>query len=938
MSLPPNPDDAPVDAAFAALEPGFLVGNGRFTLVRLIGRGGMGVVWLARDESLREDVALKFLPPEIRFDAVALDDLRRETARARKLTHPNIIRIHDLFKDDREAFISMEYVDGPNLSDLRIEQSERVFTWRFLEPLVKQLCEALDYAHSEKVIHRDLKPANMMLDSRGRLKLSDFGIAAQVSDSITRVSMLRHGQSGTITHMSPQQMDGKLPQVTDDIYALGATLYELLTSQAPFFTGDIAYQVRNLPPQPVRERLTDLRIHNDVPKPVAAMIMACLGKTPEQRPQTAGTVAEWIGLQPATTRPTTIHASPVTEEVEGSPNIAAPEAPAPPVPAQKRTAPLPIPQPSIETVEEDPAETIAVPHEPSHARSRKLLIGGVVTAVVLAGFGVGVFGWWLLDRGALRGSKNSAAQRGTSSSAFLKNEHVLVGHKAAVNSVTFSPNQEFLVSGSADGTVRAYETSRGELKWSANADVGPVSAVTISRENKVVAAAGGNGLIRLFALASGNVVSTLRVHGSPVTAAAFSPAGTYLASADESGIVSLWDYEKGAAGQHWNAHNSAVRALAFAPGGNQLASGSQDQSVRVWYVPDGGLLKVLSGHKAVAWSLAFSTDGSMLISSSRDRSARIWNTGSFSLKKTIQWGSDVNIMHGVAFSPDSKFIAAGSPRVVKVFKVETAARGTDRVLKASGVMRPVAFSPDGSAIAAGGDNGLVHVWPFQGEVLFGGTAPSSLASDEPTSAINDTAPGQNWITLFDGNSLDAWQGWNGAGWLGAWELLNGELRTLRGGSVGLATREQFGDFELELEWKVAPGANSGIFYRVPPNAVSLPKASPEYQIVDDATRDGRNPLTAAGSIYWVIAAGNKQLRPVGSFNTARIIIRGRQVEHWLNGVKILNADLGSPAIQRVARQKYGSTWGEATQGHIVLQNLGSEVSFRNVRIRKVDGN
>src|SRR3954466_11152355 len=101
MSEPQHPDETPFDSALAALEPGFLVGGGRFTLVRLIGRGGMGVVWLAPDESLREDVALKFLPPEIRFDAVALDDLRRETARARKLTHPNIIRIHDLYKDDR---------------------------------------------------------------------------------------------------------------------------------------------------------------------------------------------------------------------------------------------------------------------------------------------------------------------------------------------------------------------------------------------------------------------------------------------------------------------------------------------------------------------------------------------------------------------------------------------------------------------------------------------------------------------------------------------------------------------------------------------------------------------------------------------------------------------------------------------------------------------
>ena len=935
MSLPPNPDDKPVDATLAALEPGFLVGSGRFTLVRVIGRGGMGVVWLARDESLREDVALKFLPTEIRFDAVALDDLRRETARARKLTHPNIIRIHDLFKDDRDAFISMEYVDGPNLGDLRIEQSGRVFTWRFLEPLVKQLCEALDYAHSEKVIHRDLKPANMMLDSRGRLKLSDFGIAAQVSDSVTRVSMLRHGQSGTITHMSPQQMDGKLPQATDDIYALGATLYELLTSQTPFFTGDIPYQVRNLLPQPIHDRIEELGLQNDVPRPVAAMIMACLGKTPEQRPQSARAVAEWIGLQPVAAASVTT-TFPISEEEPE--DVIAPETPAPIAPSQKQTrvAATLSPRPAVETTEDASAEGITSAHEVSHAPSRKLLVIGVVSMVVLAGVGVGAFAWWLVDRGVFGRSKSAATQQGISSSEFLRSEHVLAGHKAAVSSVTFSPNQEFLISGSADGTVRVYETRRGELKWSANADVGPVTAVSISRENKLLAAAGETGLIRLFALASGDVRSTLRIHTSPVNAASFSPAGTYLASADDGGVIALWNYEKGTAVQQWNAHNAAVRALAFAPGGNQLASGSQDQSARVWNVADGGLLKVLSGHKAVVWSLAFSADGSKLISSSRDRSARIWNTSNFSLTKTIQWGSDANIMHGVTFSPDSRFIAAGSPRAVKIFKVETAARGTDRTLKASGMMRPVAFSPDGLAVVAGSDNGLVHVWPFPGEALFGGTVPSSLASGGPIAEANELSVARTWITLFDGSSLDAWQGWKGAEWPGAWEILNGELRTLRAGKAGLATRERFGDFELELEWKVAPGANSGIFYRVPADASDLPKAAPEYQVVDDATRDGRNPLTAAGSIYWVMAAANKQLKPVGSFNTARIVARGQQVEHWLNGVKVLSADLGSSAVQRVAVQRYGRAWGQAAEGHIVLQNLGTEVSFRNIRVRRLD--
>lgn len=268
-------------------------GGGRFTLTRALGRGGMGEVWLAQDERLHEPVALKFLPAEVRADATALDDLRRETARSHKLSHPNIIRIHDLHEDAGNAFISMEFVDGHTLAAYRVEQPTRVLSWEFLRPLVLQLCAALDYAHGEKVIHRDLKPANVMLDSKWRLKLADFGIAATVSDSVSRVSH-RHATSGTLPYMSPQQLTGKRPTVTDDIYALGATLYELLTSKPPFHTGDLTHQVLNEPPEPMMERLAALEIQNEIPPEVAAVVMACLAKDPAQRPQTAAAVAEWL--------------------------------------------------------------------------------------------------------------------------------------------------------------------------------------------------------------------------------------------------------------------------------------------------------------------------------------------------------------------------------------------------------------------------------------------------------------------------------------------------------------------------------------------------------------------------------------------------------------------------------------------------------------------
>ena len=278
------------------LKEGQTFHNGRYRLLRKLGQGGMGAVWLAVDENMGEQVALKFLPPEIQFDPSALDDMRKETARSRKLAHPNIIRIHDMHEYPGEPpFISMEYVNGTSLSGLKTTQAKRCFPWDFLKGVIQQLCEALEYAHDQRVVHRDLKPSNVMFDEQHRVKLADFGIAAVACDSMSRASM-QNNTSGTPAYMSPQQMDGRSPRVTDDIYALGAMIYELFTSKPPFFRGDIPHQVRNIDPPTIEERLDEFGLKNPIPADVSAMIMACLSKDPDNRPQSVRAMASWIGF------------------------------------------------------------------------------------------------------------------------------------------------------------------------------------------------------------------------------------------------------------------------------------------------------------------------------------------------------------------------------------------------------------------------------------------------------------------------------------------------------------------------------------------------------------------------------------------------------------------------------------------------------------------
>ena len=295
-------DDFPTVREFS---PGQRVFS-RYVLESLAGRGGMGVVWKARDERLDRMVALKLLPEAVAGDAEAVKDLLRETKRCLDLTHPHIVRVHDLVQDGPLAAISMEFVDGESLAKRKAGAPGSSLTLEELRPLVGQLCAALDYAHHvARVVHRDLKPANLLLTKDGQLKVTDFGIARSLSDTHTRLTGRVGNTSGTLLYMSPQQLLGADPAACDDIYALGVTLYELLVGKPPFHTGDVASQIREIAPKPLNERLAALG-RTSVPAEWEETILACLAKEPENRPQSASEVAERLGLG-VTTKPAKGH-------------------------------------------------------------------------------------------------------------------------------------------------------------------------------------------------------------------------------------------------------------------------------------------------------------------------------------------------------------------------------------------------------------------------------------------------------------------------------------------------------------------------------------------------------------------------------------------------------------------------------------------------------
>lgn len=197
-----------------------------------------------------------------------------------------------------------------------------------------------------------------------------------------------------------------------------------------------------------------------------------------------------------------------------------------------------------------------------------------------------------------------------------------------------------------------------------------------------------------------------------------------------------------------------------------------------------------------------------------------------------------------------------------------------------------------------------------------------------------------WKTLFDGKSLDAWRGYKGAPVPDGWKIADGAL--VKDAPVAdLVTKDEFGDFELEIEWKIGEAGNSGILYRGSEEYDHIYWSAPEYQLLDDVkASDNKSRLTCAGAAYALYPSPAGHLKPVGEWNATRIIARGAHVEHWLNGTKVVEYELWSPDWEQKVQASKFKDWpnyGRAKRGHIALQGDHSgTLAFRNIRIRTLD--
>ena len=773
---------------------------GDYELLQELARGGMGVVYKARQVGAGRVVALKMVLAGHLASAESVRRFQIEAENAAKLDHPNIVPIYDVGMQDDQPYFTMKLLEGGNLAQSIDGPCDDT---REVAKLMSKVARAVHHAHERGVLHRDLKPSNIVLHASGEPSVTDFGLARGLGED---TGLTVSGAAvGTPRYMAPEQAEsGHALTTAADVYGLGAIRYEALTGRPPFraeSTLAVLSQIRERDPE--RPSTINPKIDRDV----ETICLKCLEKEPGRRYASAAALADdlnrWLAGEPVEARPVgravrlwrwcrrspavaalTIAVSMLAVVVLLGALLAAHKSKA----AAERERQL------SRTSEErlargllSAADGLAHSRRFPEARATYWEAVGVARKLVLPDTAAmagllavselgppplqgpdsarglpGGFELHSVPRGGESPPLNTIDFVGTSPLALGAYEDgnlriwdastgilvkTLTGHAGAVTCSAVSADGSVAVSGGAAGEVKVWTLPEGACKFTSKPYAGGVQAIGLTADGRTAAVGRANGEIRLLDLGTGTEVGLLSGHQGWVRGVGFSADGATIVSGGDDGTVRVWERSTGRQVREFR-EASGIRGLSVTADGTKALSGCEH--VATWDLAAGKQTGIFRGHRNIVWNVTFLPGNREALSAGTDRAVRLWDVRSGVERRTFAGHED--LVRAIAVSPDGRLALSGGPGDPPRLWPLAPGGEIASFRGHRGAVRDLTFTSDGRlALSAAEDNKLI-LW----DVATGMAVRQLLGHSRPVTGCKLLPDGRRAISSSDDATMILW--------------------------------------------------------------------------------------------------------------------------------------------------------------------------------------